>query len=116
MQITIKNFKTKSVLGVYPEEKVSPREILVSLNIGFDGSKAALSDDLNDTLDYDVIGNIIHETAASESFNLIESLVKKIADNLQAEFEQIKKLTVKITKPGILTEAEQVSVKENFRY
>lgn len=114
MKIIIKNYIAKTILGVYPEEKIKPREILVNLVIYFDGNLAAENDDLNSTIDYDLIGELIDTLTWQKKYDLIETLVVKIGNELLNKFALIKQVKVNIVKPKILNKAESVAVEEIF--
>ena len=51
--------------------------------IDFDGSKAAQSDDIADTLDYDNIAKIIDSISKQGKFHLLEALSAEIIKNLK---------------------------------
>ncbi len=110
MQINIKNYQTKIILGIYPEEKTKPQKILISLKINFDAKKAIATDDIEYTIDYDKIVLLLEKTCQEKSYNLIETLIAKIEKTLKKEFSFIEKLWIKIIKSEIIKQAEEVSV------
>ena len=114
MKIIITNYKAKTILGIYPEEQLKPRDILISLIITFNGNKAATSDDIVNTIDYDQIGLLIEQLTVAKKYALIEALVSVMGNNLLEKFPLIKQVTVKLAKPQILQQAELVSVEEVF--
>lgn len=115
MKIIVKNYKAKTILGIYPEEKLQAREILISLTICFDGKKAAKSDNISNTIDYDLIGSLIDKLTLNKEYDLIEALVSVIGNKLIKQFSLIDKVIVNIAKPNILEKAELVSVEELFK-
>ena len=110
MILNIKNYKTSLILGVYDFEKTRKTEILISLKIQFDATRAAKTDNLADTIDYDKIIAIIEETSSKKDYNLIEALIKDLKDNLEQKIKEIEKLSIKIIKTGIIPKAEEVSI------
>jgi len=101
MKIIIKNYKAKTILGIYPEEKLQAREILISLTICFDGKKAAKSDNISNTIDYDLIGSLIDKLTLNKEYDLIEALVSVIGSKLIKQFSLIDQVIVNIAKPNI---------------
>ena len=76
-----------------------------------DFSKATLSDNLNETIDYCTVYEICKTQMAVRS-KLIEHAAKRIFDNLKSQFPSIITLRVKLTKlsPPINGDVEKVSV------
>jgi dihydroneopterin aldolase len=69
--------------GCYPEERlVGGRKFEVDVVVWFDLGKAATSDRLSDTFDYDRICKLVYTIGTTESFHLIERLAQEITDKL----------------------------------
>ena len=59
MIIKIKNLRLKTILGIHPWESEFEREIMINAEIETNFEQAFISDDIEDTLDYDYIFNKI---------------------------------------------------------
>jgi len=114
MQIIFKNFKVSTIIGVYSEERLKETKLSISLKIDFDAKQAALSDKLQDTIDYDKLAEILNNSA-KHKYYLIEALSKKIIDDIVNNFLQINNLEVEIVKPNIVLQADSVSIKEFYK-
>ena len=114
MQIIFNNFIVKTIIGVYEHEKLAKQEIPICLKIDFNADKAAISDNLADTIDYDKIAHILNEIADNNKFNLLEKMARLIKDNLIAAFPIIDKLEIELFKSGVVEQAENISVKEFY--
>ncbi|MCK5391899.1 MAG: FolB domain-containing protein, partial [Deltaproteobacteria bacterium] len=55
MIIKIKNLKLRTIVGIYEWEKKTKQDIVINVEIEFDGSKAIETDNIEDTVDYKTI-------------------------------------------------------------
>lgn len=109
MIIKIKGLKAEAIIGVYDWEKTQRRPLIIDVELEIDGKKAIESDNVADTVDYDLISKkVIAETAAS-NFNLIEKLAAHLAGKV-LEDAKINRVKIKINKPGVVPIADSVSV------
>ncbi|MCG8452117.1 MAG: dihydroneopterin aldolase [Spirochaetales bacterium] len=81
-RIEIVGLKAQGILGVYPEERHVPREIIVDFTIYGNQRSAALSDDVNQTVDYDAMSQEVRQLIANSQFELVESLAQAIANHI----------------------------------
>ncbi len=72
--------------GATEAERRSLRTFEVDVEIDAPLDKARTSDNLDDTLDYRDVAQIIVDLGTSETHNLIESLAGRILDRLAARF------------------------------
>lgn len=85
--------------GVFEAEAQLGQRFYVDLELSMDMSKAAASDNLEDTLDYGEIYTAVRSIVEQERYKLIEALAARIADQLLAMFP-IFEVKVKVTKPN----------------
>jgi dihydroneopterin aldolase len=88
MIIKIKNFEVETSIGVYDWEKSFPRKLMINLELHSKIDGAFLSDDIKDTLDYDLIYNKIHFIIKNRYYNLIEKLGYDILEELFKDFKE----------------------------
>jgi dihydroneopterin aldolase len=112
-KILIRNLHIQCILGVYDWERHTPREVIVSLELGTDTKPAALSDDLADCVDYDLLSQQIRALAEAARRLTVEALAEDIADHCLRN-SRIQEVTVRVEKPGAVTGADSVGV-EIFR-
>lgn len=76
-----------------------------------DLSKAAKSDDLNDTVDYVVVFDIVRREMSIRS-KLIEHVAKRILDELRKAYPHVREFVVHVIKhrPPMNGDVDQVSV------
>ena len=108
-KIIINGLQVKSLIGVYEWERKQPQALIVDAEISLDLSTAAMSDDVNDTLDYAAIAIAIEELCSHATFELLEALAGYLIQHLFT-YEGVKQVQIKLTKPNILKNADSVSV------
>lgn len=109
--IEIENMEFYAFHGHYREERVIGNRFLVNLQIKTSTDKASETDNLNDTLNYQVAYDIVKEQMHIKS-HLLEHVAGRILDSLYSRFTSIEKATVKISKlnPAMGGNIEKVSV------
>jgi FolB domain-containing protein len=112
--IEIKNLRTKIIIGVFDEERTTPQEILINLDIEYDDTKASASDNIIYALDYDTLSKKILSEIEKTQFNLIEKLCSFILELIILEPE-VNAVKVKIDKPSAIKSAESVSVSKQWK-
>ncbi len=98
--ITIEEMKFYAYHGCFDKEKIVGTPFSVSVVMKYDAEKAMLSDDINDTLNYQKAYELI-AAEMQQTSNLLEHVAKRILDCLYANFEQLlfAKVTVKKIAP-----------------
>ncbi|MDQ3894095.1 MAG: dihydroneopterin aldolase [Actinomycetota bacterium] len=84
--------------GATEEEREAGRTLLydVSWQLGDD----ALSDRLEDTVDYDRVAACVREVSDGRRFHLLEALASAVADSIVARFP-VESVCVRVRKVGI---------------
>ena len=108
--IFIREMRLPAWIGLYKHEKVAQQTIELDIEIGLPGDTVFRSGKVRDTIDYGVVSERIRAILDSERFGLVESLAERIAKLLIDEFKS-PKVTVNITKLGVLKDAKRVGVR-----
>lgn len=103
--ISIKNIQANTKLGIYPEELVLGQAVSIDLDLELDLSKAAKTNQIEDTVDYVAISVMVRTIAQSRDFGLIENLAQCIIDGLFSKFDKIEGIKIEIRK-GIINAAQ----------
>ena len=98
MNISFTDYPIYMKIGHFDREKEFARKVFVSLDIEFPLSVAKFYDDLELTLDYSAVIDLLNKKFAHKSFNLLETLTVVIARELFYEFSTIHSVRVKIEK------------------
>ena len=109
--IIIEGMKFYAFHGHYEAEKIVGTYFQVDIHIKTDCFKAAISDNLNDALNYQEVFLLVQSEMKKKS-NLLENVANRILNVLFEKFPSIKKAKIKISKlnPPIGGEVEKVSV------
>ena len=97
-KIILKGMRFYGRHGCLPAELELGQWFEADLELTMDLSKAAKSDDLQDTLNYAELYARVKEVVEGPSFALIEALAGRLADVCLA-FDGVKKATVLLKKP-----------------
>lgn len=84
--------------GVYEKERNLEQEFEVSVSLAVDVKKSALSDKIEDTVDYQKVKDIVRGVIEGSSCYLIEKLASDIAGKILEKDERIKNTTISIRK------------------
>lgn len=113
-QILLENMEFFAYHGCFKEERIIGNKFLVDVIINTNLSKPAISDNVHDTLNYQTVYQITKEQMQHKS-HLLENIAQRIIDALYKNFENIDKITVKVSKlnPPLGGKTEKVSVVMN---
>lgn len=110
MIITLKKIRVRPVIGVFQWEKECRQDLLITAKIEYDGSKAAKSDNIDDTVNYFALAEEIVEKVEASQFELVEKLVDFILEIIMSR-DIVTRAEVEIDKLAPLRRiAECVSV------
>jgi dihydroneopterin aldolase len=99
-RIELKGIEAFGYHGVFPEERKNGQVFYADILAELDLESASNSDDLNDTVDYGAIVDLVTEDIESDPCQLIEHLGGRIADRILFEFHKINRIAVTIHKPS----------------
>ncbi|MGM8215689.1 dihydroneopterin aldolase [Bacillaceae bacterium W0354] len=86
--------------GLYPEENKLGQRFIVDLKLMCDLKKAGQTDEMNDSIHYGQVYEIVQRVVEGEAKNLLEAVVEEIAKQLFMSFNLLEAVEVKVTKPG----------------
>jgi dihydroneopterin aldolase len=95
--IRIEQMEFYSFHGCYEEERIVGNRFIVDLELETDCSKACLSDNIRDALNYQTVYDLVKEEMKNKSY-LLEHIACRILDKLFAEFPQLERASVKVAK------------------
>jgi len=84
--------------GVFPEERANGQEFIVDLALSVDTARAAISDDLADTVDYGALALAVIAVIEGEPVDLLETLAQRIVEVALAA-PLATAVTVRVHKP-----------------
>lgn len=85
--IFLRELKVTTLIGIYEWEKLAPQTLQLDLDIALPDSRACISDNINDALDYAQVAQHIQNVLNDGHFSLLESLAEHIAQILLKDFK-----------------------------
>tara|TARA_B100000900_G_scaffold175113_1_gene148564 strand:- start:5 stop:373 length:369 start_codon:yes stop_codon:yes gene_type:complete len=118
--INISKIKCFGKHGIYDDEKQIDQKFLVDIYIIISDFS---EDDINNTLNYEEIVNLVIKFVNTESYDLIETLAKQISEHIVFKFAKnvsmLQEIKVTVHKPDTIlkdkTEGISVSYREEFK-
>ena len=92
--------------GVFEAERANGQDFIVDVELQVDLSRASLSDDVKDTINYAEVTALVVEEITTNPVSLIEKLAGRIAERIKTTFAQASYVTVTVHKPQAPVEAE----------
>ncbi|QCX54454.1 dihydroneopterin aldolase [Elizabethkingia sp. JS20170427COW] len=110
-KIILEDIKIYAYHGVLPEENILGTYYLVNAEIHADISKALEEDNLENTINYALVNDIIHQEMKIKS-QLLEFVIGRMIRKLSEAFPEIEYIKMKLTKlqPPMPGEMKGVSV------
>lgn len=109
MLIKIKNLKLKTIIGIYPWEENFDREIIINAEIETNHTDSLSSDNIEDTIDYDIIISKIKDLLKLNRFKLIEKMAAEIMKKIM-EDKRITRCKLEVDKVGVVPEVDSLSI------
>ena len=95
--IRVEQMEFYSYHGHYEEERIVGNRFIVDLTMETDCKQAAITDKLEDALDYQKAYEVVKEEMKEKSY-LLEHIAGRILDALFAHFPELDKAHVKVSK------------------
>jgi FolB domain-containing protein len=108
-KILIKDLSVQGIIGVNPEERKQPQEILINIILYTSTLKTGRSDDIQDTISYSVIAKKARTCAETAQRFTVEALAEDIARMCLGE-NGVLKVKVRVEKPGAVRFSRSVGV------
>jgi len=107
--IFIHGLQCECVIGVWEWEKKITQTLVLDIDLATDIRPAAASDNLEDTLDYKKISDRVIEYAQDNPFDLIETLIERLAELILSEFA-VPWVRIRLDKGGVVKKVNHVGI------
>ncbi len=108
-RILIRDLAARCILGISAEERRAKQDVVISLALSADLSRADESDGSVETIDYRAIKKKVLTLVEESQFHLLEALAESIARTCLAP-PGILEVQVTVDKPGALRFARSVAI------
>jgi FolB domain-containing protein len=95
--ITIVDLEVFYCVGISEEERIKPQRLLLTLDIKFDITAAAISGRIGRTIDCDEVAQQLFKLGKNRTWRLIESVALDIADKILTEYHP-ESVTIEVKK------------------
>jgi dihydroneopterin aldolase len=108
-KIFIHALKTEAIVGIFDWERQVKQTVLLDIEFSADIRKAALSDSIDDTLNYKAVAKRVLTFVEASSFHLVEALAEHVAMLILEEY-RVPWVRISLSKPGALRNSRDVGV------
>ncbi|MGI9666806.1 MAG: dihydroneopterin aldolase [Acidimicrobiia bacterium] len=108
-QIHIRDLVVSGIIGINPDERINKQDVLVNITMSVDTHAAAVSDNIDDAVNYRTITKEIIAHIESGEPMLVERLAQEIA-NICLQDDRVAATEVTVEKPGALRHARSVGI------
>jgi dihydroneopterin aldolase len=108
-KIFINALKSEAIIGIYDWERQVKQTVVIDIQLSADIRKAALTDSIDDTLNYKGVAKRVLAFVEASSFHLVETLVEHVAMLILEEFG-VEWVALTLSKPGAVRGSRDVGV------
>jgi dihydroneopterin aldolase len=108
-RIFLRGLAVDCIIGFIDWERRVKQTVIIDLEMTVDCRHAAIRDEVADTLNYKTVAKRLIGFVAESSFNLVETLVERIAGVVLDEFG-VAWVRVTVSKPGAIRGSRDVGV------
>lgn len=107
--IFIEDLRIDTIIGIFDWERKQKQTISLDLEMRGDIASAALTDSIDNTLDYKAVAKRLIGFIEQSDFQLVETMAERCAEIVLREFG-VEWLRLKIQKPGAVRGSRSVGV------
>lgn len=96
MTLLLQNLSLKAIIGILPQEREKPQEIIIDGEFSYEYR--------GEYLNYVEIAEFLKSEIQSNSYGLLEEALEDLREKIQAQFPLITHFTLSIKKPEILND------------
>ncbi len=108
--VFIEDLRIDAVIGIYDWERRVRQTLAFDIEMAFDNTAPAASDDIAHTLNYKDVSKRLIDYVGASSFGLVETLAEQIADIIRSEFGAAW-VQVTVHKPAAVRGTRDVGVR-----
>ncbi len=108
-RIFLRGLAAECIIGFIEWERRVKQTVVLDLELPVDCRRAALSDDVSDTVDYKKVAKRVLAYIEASEFKLVETLAHRLALLLLEEFG-LEWVRISLNKPGAIRSSRDVGV------
>jgi|TARA_B110000977_G_C10808247_1_gene389203 dihydroneopterin aldolase len=107
--VYIRDLKIETTIGIYDWEREIKQTVSLDLEMAHDISRAAETDNIEDTLNYKAVAKRLIAFISGSEFLLVEAMAEQCASIVLQEFG-VPWLRLRLSKPGAVRGSQDVGV------
>lgn len=107
--VFINKLKVYSIVGIFDWERKAPQELVFDVQLAWDISKAAKSEDIDDALNYAEVANSLADFVKEKQFKLLETLLEQSAGMIMEKYK-VPWLRISCEKTQVMTSVKGVGL------
>lgn len=107
--VFVSDLDIETVIGIFDWEREIKQTVRLNIEMNADVAKAALTDHIDDTLDYKAVSKRLIGFVESAEFGLVETLAERCAEIILNEFP-VQWVRLKLDKPGAVRGSRSVGI------
>ena len=108
--IFIQALELETFIGLHTWEKAERQTVIADINIGIDYSKAADSDDISHSVNYETLANHLRAWAFDQRCELLEKLASNIMQQIGKPNACMHFVEIKLAKHGVVPHTKSCGV------
>lgn len=108
-KIFIKGLKAKAYIGIHAWEQQVAQTIVIDCELTIDATHAATTDQIEKTVNYQIVTERLKKFVAAKPFQLVETLAEALAELIKTEFS-VSYIRLTVGKPCAFADVELVGV------
>jgi len=108
--IFIQGLKTQAIIGIYDWERENHQPLIFDIEMSLPICNAAMSDNIDDTVNYKCVSDEVIELVKNSRFELLESLCETICQHILSNHLAVQKVRLRVSKPQAVAETDTVGL------
>ena len=104
----LQGVETQASIGIYDYERATPQRVIIDVELCLELKTEPLDDQIESTLNYDIIRETILNIVSAQHYDLQETLARKLFDALQS-LNGARSVRVRTSKPDAYKDCEMIS-------
>jgi len=104
----LQGMETQASIGIYDYERAAPQRIIIDAELCLNAKTEPLNDQIESTLNYDIIRETILDIVSAQHYDLQETLARKLFDALRL-LDGVESVRVRSSKPDAYNDCEMIS-------
>ncbi len=104
----LRGMETQASIGIYDYERAAPQRVIIDAELCLEATTEPLDDQIESTLNYDIIRETILDIVSVQHYDLQETLARKLFNALQS-LDGVRSLRVRTSKPDSYNDCEMIS-------